>query len=101
MPGSATILALYKRPTDTAAFDSYYQSRHAPIAKTLPGLQSFTVSKSLDSDDPYYFVATLTFASLEDLKGALASPQGEATTGDLKNFAQAGVDILMFENTPA
>lgn len=101
MPGGATLLVLYKRPTDTAAFDSYYQSRHAPLAKQMPGLQSFTIGKSLENNDPYYLVATLTFASLRDLKSALTSPEGEAATGDLKNFAQAGADIMMFESAPA
>jgi len=97
----ATILALYKRPADPKAFDTYYSTHHAPLAKTLPGLQSYTLSKSLGANDPYYLVATLSFASLSSLKNALASSQGNAVVADLKNFAQAGVDILTFENVPA
>ena len=29
----AKIMALYKNPADTAAFDSYYFSTHVPLAK--------------------------------------------------------------------
>jgi uncharacterized protein (TIGR02118 family) len=97
----ATILALYKRPADPKAFNEYYTTHHAPLAKTLPGLQSYTLSKALTDKDPYYLVATLTFASLTALKNALASQQGKAVVADLKNFAQAGVDIMTFETVNA
>ena len=96
----ATILALYKKPADPVAFDSYYSSTHAPLVKTLSGLQSYTVSKGLNEKDPYYLVAILTFPSLEALQAALASKQGQAVVADLKNFAQAGVDIMTFESLP-
>jgi uncharacterized protein (TIGR02118 family) len=101
MAAGATLLALYKKPTDRAAFDAYYRDHHAPLAKTLPGLQSYTLSKGLAENGPYYLVATLTFTSLDAINAALSSPQGVATVNDLKNFAQAGVDVLTFENIPA
>jgi uncharacterized protein (TIGR02118 family) len=97
----ASILALYKKPANTAAFDSYYSTHHAPLAKTLPGLQSYTLSRALTDKDPYYLVAILTFPSMDAVKSALGSPQGKAVVDDLKNFAQAGVQVLAFENVPA
>jgi uncharacterized protein (TIGR02118 family) len=99
--GAGTLVALYKRPADPAAFDAYYRTKHAPLAKTLPALQSYTLSKGLGDKAPYYLVAILTFPSVEAMKTALASPQGTAVVGDLKNFAQAGVDILTFDGVPA
>jgi uncharacterized protein (TIGR02118 family) len=99
--GGATILALYKKPADAKAFDTYYSTHHAPLAKTLPGLKSYTLSKGLDEKQPYYLVAILTFASMDSLNAALSSSQGQAVVGDLKNFAQAGVDILTFATVPA
>ncbi len=99
--GDATVLALYKKPADAAAFDAYYANHHAPLAKTLPGLQSYTLSKGLTDKDPYYLVATLKFASVDAIKSSLGSTQGAAVVADLKNFAQAGVDIMIFENVPA
>lgn len=98
---SASILALYKEPSDPKAFDTYYTNHHIPLAKTLPGLQSYTFSKGLTDNDPYYLVAILTFPSMDALKSAMASFQGKAVVADLKYFAQAGVDILTFDNIPA
>jgi hypothetical protein len=31
------------------------------------------------------------------IQAALGSPEGAATAGDLGNFAQAGVELLMFD----
>jgi len=97
---SATLLALYKEPADPAAFEDYYKNHHAPLAKTLPGLQSYTLGRGT-ARDPYYLVAILTFASLDALQAAVSSSIGAATVADLANFAQAGVDILSFANDPA
>jgi uncharacterized protein (TIGR02118 family) len=97
---SASVIALYKTPADKAAFDAYYANRHAPLAKKLPGLQTYTVSRPLTDKDPYYMVAVLTFPSIDALNAALKSPQGQAVVGDLKNFAQAGVEVLAIENVP-
>ena len=101
-PGSAdqesgVLIALYKQPADPVAFDKYYATKHAPLAKTMPGLQSFTISRGHGEKDPYYLVAILTFSSVDAMKAALASPQGAATAADLKNFAQAGVDLMTFD----
>jgi uncharacterized protein (TIGR02118 family) len=97
---SATLLALYKKPADPGAFDDYYKNHHAPLAKTLPGLQAYTLGRGA-ARDPYYLVATLTFESLDALQAAVSSSIGAATVADLANFAQAGVDILSFANEPA
>ena len=40
----ARILVQYNQPADPAAFDRYYVDIHTPIAKTLPGLLSLTIS---------------------------------------------------------
>jgi uncharacterized protein (TIGR02118 family) len=96
----ASVLALYKKPADPAAFDAYYTNHHAPLAKTLPGLLSYTVGHG-GENDPYYLVAILTFESQAAVGAAMGSPEGAATVADLQNFAQAGVDILTFANSPA
>ena len=35
---------------------------------------------------------------MRDLQSALGTDEGKATAADLGNFAQAGVDLLMFES---
>jgi uncharacterized protein (TIGR02118 family) len=42
-------------------------------------------------------VATLQFDSVADIQSALASAQGQATAADLGNFADGGVDLLIFD----
>ena len=97
----AKLIALYKKPQDVAAFDRYYYSTHVPLAKTVPGLRSYEVSTgavaSGTGDSGLHLVAILGFDSMAAIQQALGSPQGQATAGDLANFGQAGVELLMFD----
>jgi uncharacterized protein (TIGR02118 family) len=100
----AKLLALYKKPADAAAFDAYYFGTHVPIAK-MPGLRGYEVSAgpiaTPQGDSPYHLAAILSFDSAEALQQALISSEGQAVAGDLANFAQAGVDVLIFESKEA
>lgn len=97
----AKLVALYKKPQDAAAFDRHYFSTHVPLAKTVPGLRSYEVSTgpvaSGTGESPYHLVALLGFDSLAAIEQALGTPEGQATAGDLANFAQTGVELLMFD----
>ncbi|GAB3080802.1 EthD domain-containing protein [Nocardioides zeae] len=46
---------------------------------------------------PYFVVAVLTFADREAALAALASPEGQAGSADMGNFAVAGVEVTMWE----
>lgn len=97
----AQVIALYKKPADTAVFDAYYHGTHVPLAKTLPGLRGYRISSgpiaTPAGEAPLHLVALLQFDSMAAIQAALGSPQGVATAADLANFAQAGVDLLMFD----
>lgn len=97
----ATLIALYNKPEDPEAFDRYYHASHVPLAKKIAGLRRYQISAgavgSAQSDSPYHLVAMLTFDSLEAIQQALDSEAGRATAGDLSNFAQAGVELLIFD----
>lgn len=99
---TAKVYALYRPPTDAAAFDRYYLERHVPLAKTLPGLRSYEVTRgpiaTMSGAAPYHLIAVLGFDSRAAIDAALASPQGQATAGDLANFATGGVDILIADS---
>lgn len=98
----AKLIVLYKKPADPAAFDQHYQSVHVPTAKKIPGLRSYEVStgevKAGRGESPYHLVAMLGFDSMDELAQGMATPEGAATAKDLKNFAQAGVEMLMFDS---
>lgn len=97
----AKLVALYKKPADTANFDAYYFGKHVPIAKRIPGLRGYAVSKgpvaTPAGESPFHLVALLSFDSVAAIQQAMASPEGAATAADLANFAQAGVDLLIFD----
>ena len=98
----ARILAIYKTPTDKAAFDTYYFGTHVPLAKTIPGLRKYEVNASpvMGTQGPSstYLVATLHFDSMADLAKGMGSAEGKATAADVPKFASGGVEILMFDD---
>ena len=94
----AKLVAMYKKPADAAAFDAHYFSTHVPKAKILRRYEVSTGPVALPSgESAYHLIALLEFDSLAAIQAGLGSPEGQATAGDLANFAQAGVDLLMFD----
>ena len=98
----AKLIARYRTPPDKAAFDRYYASTHVPIAKKVPGLRRYEVSRgpivTLDGVSPYHQIATLSFDSIAAIQAALASAEGQATAADLGRFATAGVDVYIVDD---
>ncbi|HZY30373.1 MAG TPA: EthD family reductase [Candidatus Methylomirabilis sp.] len=97
----AKLLVMYHTPADPAAFDTYYNRTHVVVAKKLPGVRSYTISKgpiaSPGGTSPYHLIAELTFDSMGAIQAALGSPEGQAAVADLSNFASAGVTISMYD----
>ena len=84
----AKMIAIYKTPDDKVAFDKHYFEVHIPLAKKLPGLRKYVVSKrpivSTTGDSETYLIGTLHFDSLEAIKAAFASEVGQACAADRK-----------------
>jgi uncharacterized protein (TIGR02118 family) len=97
----AKVIAMYGTPADTAAFDRYYFDKHVPLAKTIPGLRGYEVTRgpiaTMNGPSPYYLIAMLTFDSLVAIQAALKSAEGQATAVDLSNFATGGVELFIAE----
>jgi len=95
----AKLYAIYQQPQDTRVFDAHYFNTHVPLAKKIPGLRSYEVTRGdvmgMAGKHGVYLVATLGFDSMAAIAAAMASPEGQATAADLANFAGAGVDVLM------
>ncbi len=100
----AKVIAMYGIPTDREAFDRYYFDKHVPIAKTIPGLRQYEITRgSITTPDgiaPYHLIAILTFDSVAAVQAGLASAQGKATADDLANFATGGVELMIAETAP-
>ncbi len=92
------LTVLYGQPQDPQAFDRYYEQTHAPLALKIPGVKGFSAQKAASlnpqENSPYYLIATLYFDSPQAMEEAFASPEGQAASGDVQNFATGGVTML-------
>jgi uncharacterized protein (TIGR02118 family) len=97
----AQLVVMYKTPKDTAAFEKHYAEKHIPMAKKLPGLKKYEVSRgpvaTPAGPSGYHLVALLHFDSLAAIQGAFGSAEGQAAVADVQSFATGGVDIFMFD----
>lgn len=97
----ARLLVMYKTPSDASAFDKHYFEKHVPIAKKMPGLRKYEVSRgavgSPAGASNCHLVAILQFDDVAAIQAAFASAEGQAAVADLQNFASGGVDILLFD----
>ena len=97
----AHVVVMYKTPKDAAAFDKYYAETHIPIAKKMPGLRKFEVSRgpvaTPAGPSAFHLIATLYFDSMADIQAAFGSAEGKAAAADVPKFATGGADMLLFD----
>jgi uncharacterized protein (TIGR02118 family) len=101
---TARFLAAYETPADPETFDRHYREVHIPLARRLPGLRRYTVSRSVTSvrGVPYYLVAELDWDTMDELRAAFASPPGRATAEDAARLQDlASVRSLIFTPSSA
>jgi uncharacterized protein (TIGR02118 family) len=97
----AQVIVTYKTPKDPAAFDRYYFETHVPLAKKIPGLRKYQLSKGAiatpGGPSSFHMIATLTFDSMADIQAAFASPEGQVAVADVPKFATGGVEMNFFD----
>ena len=97
----AQLVVMYKTPRDVAAFDKHYFEKHVPLAKKIPGVRKYEVSRgpvaTPGGPSGYHLVAALTFDDMAAIQKAFASAEGQAAVADVQTFATGGVDIFMFD----
>ncbi|MGF7160768.1 uncharacterized protein (TIGR02118 family) [Rhodoligotrophos appendicifer] len=100
----ATALILYPPPQDRKKFEHHYRTKHFPLVKKIPGLQSVQISRqpprSLEGGEPYYLAIELEFASLVEMEAAFQSPESQAASADLANFAPPGRIRYTYNRVP-
>src|SRR5438046_2687391 len=92
------LVALYRRPQDTAAFDKYYFEVHKPLAEKIPGLTEYRCSKVFGGEkgkSPWYFMAELCFKDKESLKEALFLPNLSPRAKTLKISPRAPANSFL------
>jgi uncharacterized protein (TIGR02118 family) len=97
----AHVVVMYKTPKDAAAFDKHYFEIHIPIAKKLPGLRKYEVSRGPVATpvgpSAFHLIATLYFDSMAAVQTAFASAEGKAAAADVQKFATGGADMILFD----
>lgn len=96
----ARMVVIYRTPKDPAAFDAHYFGVHVPLAKQLPGLQKYEVSRRpivTPAGDPEpYLIGTLYFDDMAAMRGAFATPEGRACAADRRVLAPEDDDVQMY-----
>jgi uncharacterized protein (TIGR02118 family) len=95
-------MVLYQTPADVEAFEKHYFEIHVPLAKRLPGLRRYTVSRNpsrVRGPDPYYQVAELDWDDMDSLRQDFASPLGQEVARDVDELAGwcPGIHGMIFE----
>jgi uncharacterized protein (TIGR02118 family) len=98
----ARLIVMYQTPIQADAFDKYYFATHVPIAKKIPGLRKYEISKgpvvTPAGASGIHLIATLHFDDMAAIQKAFASPEGQAAAADVQKFATGGAQMLMFES---
>lgn len=94
------MVVIYRTPEDPAAFDSHYHGVHVPLAKKLPGLRSYVVSRgpvvTIAGRSDVYLVGTLYFDDLDAIRHAFSTPEGQACAADRRVLAPRDGDVQMY-----
>jgi uncharacterized protein (TIGR02118 family) len=94
------MVVIYRTPEDPAAFDSHYFGVHVPLAKKLPGLRSYVVSRGpivpVAGWKDVYLVGTLHFDDMAAIRHAFSTPEGQACAADRRVLAPHDEDVQMY-----
>jgi uncharacterized protein (TIGR02118 family) len=85
MATGVRLRVMWGTPNDPATFDRHYRDVHIPLARQLPGLRAYTLSRAAgdgDEQNSCYLIAELDFDDVTALNPALGSPEGEAAAAD-------------------
>ena len=95
----AKMIVTYRQPADVDAFMRHYHEVHVPLARQLPGLVSYEVSKGAvtgrAAGDAPFLVGVLTFDSMAGMRAAFESQVGLACAADRRILAPCEDDSTM------
>jgi len=98
------MVVVYKTPEDVAAFEKHYFDFHVPLAKKLPGLRKYEVSRgpivSPQGATDAFMLATLHFDDMAAIRNAFATETGRLCAEDRRKFAPdpSTFDMYLFDD---
>jgi uncharacterized protein (TIGR02118 family) len=95
-------LAFYPQPADLVAFEQHYFDVHVPLAKKLPGLRRYTVSRgamTIRGAETCHLIAELDWDDMDSLRRDFSSELGKAAARDVDELAKLcpGIQTVVFE----
>src|SRR4030042_4974355 len=81
----ADVVIYEGKPDDAGEFLRYYTEKHTPIVWTFPKIRRIEIERGVEGGD-IFMIARLIFDTLEDLLGAIHSPERERARADMANF---------------
>ena len=97
------MVVIYNTPADVEAFEKHYFETHIPLAKKIPGLRKYEISKgpvtAIAGQKGVFLIGTVYFDDLDALKKGFASPEGQAAATDRRLYApdESGVQMFVFD----
>lgn len=94
------LIALYRKPADTAEFDKHYFDVHTPLVKQYPGLRKLEITRVTGAplgEAKFYLMAEMYFDNKDAMDAAMASKEGKAVAKDLMSFAADIVIVFVGE----
>ena len=100
----ARMVVIYKKPADVKAFEKHYFETHIPLAKKIPGLRKYEISRGpimvLAGPPDVHLIGTVYFDDFDAMKKGFASPEGQAAGADRRLYApdDSGVQMFVFDD---
>ncbi len=94
------LIALYRKPADTVAFDQAYFQTHIPLVNKIPNLRRVEVSRVIGAprgEPEYYLIAEMYFDDKVAMDAAMASPENAEAGKNLMSFAKGLVTFVYGE----
>lgn len=89
----------YNAPTDPEAFEVLLPRHPHADCGPIPGLEKAVLLKGLPGPDgsapAYYRLTQLWFADADAMSAGMGSPEAQAASADIANFATGGASIMI------
>lgn len=91
------LTVVYPRPDSEAAFKSYYEGTHIPMAAGLPGLRRhyFAYPDAVSPGD-VFCIFQAYFDDAGAMGAAMNSAVGQKVAADVPNFSARGAQVFHF-----
>ena len=91
------LIALFRKPADTAEFDRHYDTVHTPLVRQYPGLRKLEITHITGApigESKFHLMCEMYWDSKDAMDAALASKEGKAVARDLMSFAADVVTVF-------